>query len=307
VAGLAARQYGVVARSQLRALGVTDASIANSVANGRLHPVFRGVFAVGHPHIGDHGRMFAAVLACGKGTVVSHLAAAALLGLHERPPPVVDVIARGESGRGIDGIRSHQVPRPNGEEGGHCDSVPCTSPSRTLVDLAGMLGERSLRRKVERAAVLRILDVPATERVMARARRRGAPVLRAILGDWRAAGSEPGTGQPGSQPHLRSELEARLLALIGAARLPLPLCNRRVEADGHRIEVDFLWPEQRLVVETDGERFHDNPVAFERDRMRDRALHLSGYRVVRMTHSQIDSEPEAAISTIRRLLANDSG
>ncbi len=133
-------------------------------------------------------------------------------------------------------------------------------------------------------------------------------MLRAILSDWRAAGSEPGAaGGPGGPHRLRSELEARLLALIGAARLPPPLCNRQVEADGNRLEVDFLWPGQRVVVETDGRHFHDNPVAFERDRIRDRALHLGGYRVVRITHAQIDSEPEEVISTIRRLLANDFG
>ena len=67
--------------------------------------------------------------------------------------------------------------------------------------------------------------------------------------------------------------------------------------------VDFLWPNQNLVVETDGQAFHDNPLAFERDRMRDRALHLAGYRVVRFTHSQVEKEPGAVISAIRQLLA----
>jgi hypothetical protein len=46
-------------------MGVTDASIAIAIAAARLHPVFRSVFAVGHPAIGMHGRMVAAPLACG--------------------------------------------------------------------------------------------------------------------------------------------------------------------------------------------------------------------------------------------------
>lgn len=97
------------------------------------------------------------------------------------------------------------------------------------------------------------------------------------------------------------------MALIGAGGLPAPDCNRQIKADGKRVEVDFLWPEQRLVVEADGKRVHGNHVAFERDRMRDRALQLSGYRVVRFTYLQIDKEPEAVISTIRRMLAQDFG
>lgn len=245
--------------------------------------------------------MMSAVLACGKDTIVSHRTAAALLDLQDQPPAVVEVIAPGESGRGIDGVRRYRVPRPTDGEIGHCDGIPCTSPARTLVDLAGVLGERSLHRIVERAVVLRILDLPATERVIARKRRRGAPLLRAVLAEWRTVYSSGSVGGPPGR--LRSELEARLLALIGAAGLPMPLCNRRIDAGGKTVEVDFLWSQQRLVVETDGRGFHDNPVAFERDRFRDRALHLAGYRVVRFTHAQIAKEPDAVITAIRGLLA----
>lgn len=94
-----------------------------------------------------------------------------------------------------------------------------------------------------------------------------------------------------------------MLALIRAGTLPMPLCNHGVTVDGKTIEVDFLWPEDRLVIETDGRSFHDNPVAFERDRFRDRALQLAGYRVVRFTYEQVEREPDAVIVAIRRLLA----
>lgn len=173
-----------------------------------------------------------------------------------------------------------------------------------MVDLAGMLGERSLARAVERAAALRMLDVGAIDRVLAAGRRRGTPTLRRILAVWRA---NPDAGHPSDRVRLRSDLEARLLALIGAAGLPTPACNQRIAADGKVIEVDFLWPGDRLVVEADGESFHDNPLAFERDRRRDRALQLAGYRVVRFTYKQIETEPDAVITAIRRLLTSGMG
>lgn len=295
VAALAAHQHGVVSGKQLRQMGMTDSAIEHSMATGRLHSVFRGAFVVGHPRVGRNGRMLAAVLACGDGTVVSHGTAAALLGLWDRPLSTVNVIAPGQSGRKVAGIRRRHVPLLAPDEGVIRDAIPCTSPSRTLVDLAGSLEERSLRRLVETAAVLGLLDVPTVDSVLARRRRRGSVLLRVVLKDWRAHTAPP---------RLRSALEARLLSLIAAHDLPAPLCNQEVRAAGRRMEVDLLWPERRLVVEADGRAFHDNPVAFDRDRRRDRDLALGGYRVLRITWAQIDDEPEKTIATIRRLLTN---
>jgi very-short-patch-repair endonuclease len=83
---------------------------------------------------------------------------------------------------------------------------------------------------------------------------------------------------------LARRAEWQLLALIRAARLPAPGTNARVGA----YEVDFLWPEHRLVVEVDGFAFHSTRAAFERDR--DRAL-----QAVRITWRQLVEEPEAVV------------
>jgi very-short-patch-repair endonuclease len=168
-----------------------------------------------------------------------------------------------------------------------------------------MLGEKALRGIVESAAVQGLLDVAATESILAARRRRGTPLLRRILSDWHPRGLA--TGPERERPDLRSTLEARLLALVHAAGLPTPHCNRPIDLGKERVVVDFLWAEQRLIVETDGERFHDNPLAFERDRRRDRVLQLNGYRVVRFTHRQVEREPDALTATVRRLLDDDMG
>src|SRR5919106_1811717 len=75
---LAARQHGVVARSQLRDLGFHPQAIKRRIADGRLHPLIRGVYAVGRPQVTRQGRWMAAVLSCGPGAVLSHGSAAAL-------------------------------------------------------------------------------------------------------------------------------------------------------------------------------------------------------------------------------------
>ena len=245
--------------------------------------------------------MMAAVLASGESAVLSHGSAAELIGLWDKRPVAIDVIAPRRAGRKIVGIRWHNVRRPASDEVETRQGIPCTTPSRTLVDMAGRLGERSLRRMVEQAAVLRLLDVSEIDRVLARGRRRGAPWLRSILAPWRTEDGRP--------PRLRSPLEARFLPVLLEAGLPRPRCNvvprvdgKPVELDGKPIEVDLLWETQRLVVETDGERTHGTPAAFRRDRRRDQVLMDAGYRVPRVTWDQLEDEPEAVVALVRRML-----
>jgi len=82
-----------------------------------------------------------------------------------------------------------------------------------------------------------------------------------------------------------------MLNLIRRGRLPQPETNKKVL--GH--EVDFLWREHMLVVETDGRQAHGTPRAFETDRRRDAELQAAGYRVLRFTWRQITDEPEATL------------
>jgi hypothetical protein len=88
---------------------------------------------------------------------------------------------RGWSGRKIRDIRWHRVLFPTPEEIEIRDGIRCTTPARTLVDMAGRVGQQSLRRLIEQAAVLQALDVREVDRILARGRRRGSPNLRALL------------------------------------------------------------------------------------------------------------------------------
>jgi REase_MTES_1575 len=78
--------------------------------------------------------------------------------------------------------------------------------------------------------------------------------------------------------------------------------RRRSNAQIHGFEVDFLFAAQRLVVETDGWRYHRTRRAFERDRDRDAALLMSGYRTLRVTHHRLRSDPAGVAATLRALL-----
>lgn len=281
----------------MRELGVRDDAIDHAVRAGRLHRVFRGVYAVGHSNIGERGRLRAATLACGAGAVVSHLSAAALLGLLDKGPVVIDVIADGDRGRHIDGIRFHRVRSPRRDEVGTVAGIPCTSPARTLVDLAGTVGDWTLRSCFERAAQKKYLDVPAIEASIDPGR-RGNRSLRALIDEWRKA------APIAMKERLKSPLEAKVLPLVLARNHPTPLLNAPVEITEGRIEVDFLWPEYRFVLEADSRDFHATHVAFERDRWRDRELMRAGYFTLRVTHRQAETEARAIAETIASRLSN---
>lgn len=292
---IVASQHGVISRAQLREIGMSEGAIRHAIDKGLLHPVFRGVYAFGRVQIGQHGRRFAAVLACGKQAVISHRSAAAMLGLLDRAPAVVDITSPTQRGRRIDGVRCHQALLRIGETG-TVDGIPCTSPARTLVDCAGEVGVRTLRSMFERAAAKKMLDLDAIETSM-RPGRRGMPALRALIEEWRLAAPIAQTAR------LKSPLEAKVLPLVVRRGMPAPLCNAPVRlAGGQRIEVDLLWPEQRFVLEADSRGFHATDYASERDRWRDRELLRAGYSWLRVTRLQAESEPdEVADAVFQRL------
>ena len=97
----------------------------------------------------------------------------------------------------------------------------------------------------------------------------------------------------------RPELERRFLRLCRRHGLPKPEVNVRVGS----FEIDFLWRDRSVVVETDGYRFHRGRVAFESDRARDAELKLLGYDVLRFTHRQVAWEASLVARTLRTLLS----
>lgn len=238
--------------------------------------------------------MLAAVLACDEGTVLSHGSTAELLGLWDKRLPVVHVIPPDWSGRKIGGIRWHRVRLPDENEVEVVNGIPCTTVSRTLVDMAASCGWGTLRGLVEQAAILRRLDPEEIDRILSLGRRRGAPRLRTILAPWRETREE--------RPVVRSPLEARLLPRLIEDGLPAPRTNVKLHVDGHSFEIDLLWDKQRLAIETDGEETHGTRAAFQRDRWRDQILTAAGYRTSRITWEQVRDEPNAVVNRIARML-----
>ena len=96
-----------------------------------------------------------------------------------------------------------------------------------------------------------------------------------------------------------SKLEARFLALLREAGLPLPLTNR--PAGGRR--VDCRWPEQRLTVELDSYTFHNSRYSWEEDRQREREARARGDEFRRYSCDDVFLRPDLVMRELRELPA----
>lgn len=97
-------------------------------------------------------------------------------------------------------------------------------------------------------------------------------------------------------------MEAKLLPLLSRGGLPTPETNAKLTLAGKRFEIDFLWRQRKLAVETDGGAFPDNPLAGARDSRRNRALAEAGYIVARLGWEELRDRPEATMAELTRLL-----
>jgi very-short-patch-repair endonuclease len=290
---LAEAQHGVVARRQLRRLGLSEGEIERRVGRGYLIRVHQGVYAVGHRLLTQHGHWMAAVLACGEDAVLSHRSAAALLGIAPRRS-IAPEVSRPARFRKRPGIACHQQPIA-ADEWETVEGIPCTGLSRTLLDLAAIAEEREVERALHEAEVQRLTDRVSVPHLLRRyPRRRGTPLLRRLLTDKRPAGTT------------RNDFEEGFVAFLDRHRLPRPIFNGTLSLRGRLLSPDCMWPEQRLIVELDSRGVHDTDKVFESDRLRDRHLLLAGWRWIRVTWRQLHREPAELAADLREALAEQS-
>lgn len=265
VAQIAARQHGVVSIAQLHDAGLDKHRVRHRARSGRLHRVHHGVYAVGHRRLSREGRWVAAVLACGKGAVLSHRSAAELWGLLAPTDGRVDISIPSTPGRGTRaGIRLHRCRSLLPSLMTRKRDIPVTTVARTIADLRRSAPAVELRRAIRQADVLGLAV--------------GADVAR---------------------DETRSELEHRFLALCKRHRIPAPAVNIRIGT----LLVDFAWLDRRTIVETDGYKFHRGRTAFENDRARDLQLRALGYEVIRLTYRQVLDQPERVVAVLRKALS----
>lgn len=263
---LAARQGGVISRTQALGLGHTRGSIDRRVRSRRWQVVGRGIYRL-LPVVDESDVLRGALIAL-PDPVVSHTSAGRLLGLEGIPtgPPTLTVaqhtthVFEGASiRRSAAGITEHERTTVRG--------FSTTSPARTLIDLAADMIPQAWDRVAQATVVsgragLREIQTVA-DRVCGQGR-PGSVVVREFLANEAASWSA-----------LERRAAGLLLPLGAVPQFPAPW--------NQALRIDFAFPDDRLGIELDSRRWHSTADRFESDRRRDRDALRVHWRLVRAT------------------------
>lgn len=286
---VAAGQRDLVSVAQLRECGFGKDAVARRVRAGWLRLVFTGVYSVGCGELPPLALEAAALMSCGEGSFVSHRSAAFVWGMRKVAPGLVEVSVVGDACRAHKGMRVHRIGTIDGRELRREQGLWVSSPARAVMEVAAVGTHDELVDVIDQGLALRRFTPGDLKRVLERHRgRRGAGRLAEIIADDTAMAIS------------RSRAEKALLRLIRDARLPLPETNVRFG----RFEADFVWRDERVIVELDSPTFHGGPGAFQRDREKDLVFRDAGFDVLRFTRAHVIHEPAMVLVRLVRALAH---
>jgi very-short-patch-repair endonuclease len=170
------------------------------------------------------------------------------------------------------------------------DGIPITSPARTIVDLAGVLGPEALEAAFESARRMGLVSATQLEArfvALGGKGRPGSAKVRALIEAHRA------------EPALASRLEVRAARLFRASGLPRPMRQHAIVAgDGRRYRLDFAWPGARVAAECDGFAWHGNRLQWKRDRRRTADIEMLGWRTVFVTWDDVVQRPDQTVDRV---------
>ena len=289
---LAAKQHGLLSRSQAIAAGVSNDQIQRRVASGqwqRVHPRVYRVHGAPRTWFSD---LQAAALWADKPGALSHGAAASLWGFsrfEDAPPELTITTHRKQSTN----VKLHVVNTLPSSDVVMLRGLRVTSRHRTLLDLAGTCDPLTARACFDEAMRRRWTTTEQLSRLVERSpHTRGVELIRSLVHEY-----EGGNGPT------ESELELGVYELVDSEGLPRPVKQRPVMAGGRLRRLDFFFPGTPIVLEADGFAWHATLDAFERERSRHNALTMRGFVVIRWTWRAINDEPEKCAAQLRALLS----
>lgn len=291
VAAVAADQAGALSRRQLADLGIDDQFIRRRIAGGLWRRAAPTVVALASARTGWFQDLWVGALAGGDGAGVSFDAAAALHTFDGFPRAPVDISVPHPRHLVLPGIRTHQA---TDLWPGMIDTrrgVPATTPARTIVDLAAILGAKRVGRILDDAVARRIVTTSEVARCFERVVRpgkRGMHCLARVL-DERG----PRTAPPGSV------LERDFLDLLLTAGEPAPVRQFVHPMPTSRLGfVDFADVEAKLLIEIDGRAYHSRLADLARDRARDSEAASLGWQTLRIGYVEIHDDPASVVRVV---------
>ncbi len=293
IAEVAGRQEEVVTLDDLRSLGMSSSGVHRRVQAGELFPKYPGVYAWGRPDLSPKGLRMAAVKACGVDACLSFASAAAHRGIRRSDSAYIDVtVPEGTPLRKLTGIRCHRAQlEPQDIE--IVDGIRTTSVARTLLDLSTRFNDGSVTSAANEAVLNQTFDMREIENLLKRSKgHRGIRRLRRILESGDLTGED----------QFKSGLERCYAELCKQRGLPKPGVNRWLLLGDEYHQVDFLWREQKVVIEVDSDQYHQTGWKLRRDAKVSALLLEHGFRHDRVPEDLIRESPSEAVEKAVTLL-----
>lgn len=276
---LASIQHGLVRRADLMALAVTDREIARRASEGRLSPHHPGVYYLDSVVATWKTAVLGSVLAAGPDALASHRCAAILWEFDAIYGRTIEVTVPYAESPEPDGVLVHRTRRPN--PSAIVDSIPATSPERTLFDLAAILPARTLEKAARSAIHAGLTTCEKLDLEVAISGGRGVTgtkKLRAVVADL-------------VDDRSGSVAEIDLKHIVRDAPIPMPVQQLQVRLpDGQNAYPDFSWPDRMRIVEVDGFGAHGTPEQLQNDLRRQNALMELGWDIRRFTATEIRTD-----------------
>ena len=292
---LAASQHSLLTADQCRALGLSRNAVHRRVASGAWTREGPGVYRIAGAPRTWLGRALAATLAAGPGAYLSHRSAAHLWGLDGFGPPgrIEVTVERHSRPRRRPGVVVHETRAFALISPARRFGIPVTGAARTLVDVAAVAhGELDVLRALDEIRRLGLASWPELWETLVLHARPGRPGI----GRCRAA-IEKRYGR--TVPH--TEFARLFLRVLDRAGVTPPISEHTVTAGGRRYRLDAAYPDRRVAVELDG-RVHLTEATYATDRVRDNALELAGWIVLRFTWDRLASSPHEVVADVRQAL-----
>lgn len=285
IVAMAERQWGLLRRDDLRALGLGAKAIAYRVRTGRLHLLHPGVYALGHTALPRKAQFLAAVWWCGGDAALAGRSACAFYGWEQEdmdhPPPIHVTTTRYRRSR--PGVEVHQTRRLALADVLTFERLlRVTDAARTLIDRADRLAYPALRGLADQLRELpeRLLEAHAD--LPGRAGWRRTELLLHSE-DARA----------------RSALERRCTAYLRHWRLPQP-DDRNIMIAG--CQADCVYVRPRILLELDSRAHHQRRAEMLEDRTRDRRYRRAGWTPIRVMWEELEPGEPAVAEELRDLL-----
>jgi hypothetical protein len=291
-AHIARRQYGVISRLQALQAGMTPAMIRHRIASGRWEVLYPSTYRIAGSPPSPQQNAMAVCLWGGPAALLAFRTAGAGWGLEggRWTPPEIICPRRLAASPQLVVVRQSATLSPADITA--VGPLPISTATRTLIDLAGRLPERTLEVALDQALRTGKTTVASLSRrltELASSRLPGLPRLRALVSE-----RDP------EAAYKPTELETLTRRWIKQFGFPPPEFQHWVSLpDYGPARLDFAYPRLLVGVEADSYEFHTGREAFERDRIRGNDFAALGWIIIRTTYRELGQSPERPARALR--------